>query len=108
MTGAAGSPKLSDHALSLARRRPRRSLRRPAILARWTLLGTACLVALPATAAQAAPPASPTTAGRAVLSAAAARTAPPGNALLTSGRLAATACPEPPLVDGASRGRGST
>ncbi|MFJ2034040.1 neutral zinc metallopeptidase [Streptosporangium sp. NPDC087985] len=57
----------------------RRPLRRLTGFARWTLLVTVCLTVLPAGAAQAAPAKSP---------------------LLTTGRLAATSCPEPPLIDG--------
>ncbi|MEU8378839.1 neutral zinc metallopeptidase [Streptosporangium sp. NPDC048865] len=50
---------------------------RRAALTRWALLVTVCLTVLPSGAAWAAP----------------------GNPLLTSGRLAAASCPEPPLID---------
>jgi uncharacterized protein len=55
-----------------------RPLRRLAVFTRWTLLATVCLAVLPPAVAQAAPPKNP---------------------LPKTGRLAATPCPEPPLID---------
>ncbi|MBB2913398.1 hypothetical protein FHS43_004702 [Streptosporangium becharense] len=69
--------------------------RRPAALVPWALLGAACLAVLPPGAAQAASPGSPGS----PRAAQAGFPGSPGSPLLRSGRLAATSCPEPPIVD---------